>query len=78
MKGNLQTRVLNGLSLQIQKALAADPYAPAKDAKAQDGILSSPLLAMAALLYLLGKFHDERVSPQDYDLRTYQPKRKIF
>jgi hypothetical protein len=48
-------------------------------APANDGILSSPLLGLAALLYLLGKFHDtERVGPESYDLLNYQPKRRTW
>jgi hypothetical protein len=44
---------------------------------AKDGLLSSPLLGLAALLYLLGKFHEpERVGPQDYNLMTYRPKKR--
>ena len=46
--------------------------------KAQDGILSSPFMALAALLAILSYFNKETVGPQDYDLTTYKPKRKIF
>ena len=50
----------------------------AQFAKAQDGILSSPFMALAALLAILSHFNKETVGPQDYDLTTYKPKRKIF
>lgn len=43
--------------------------------RAKDGILSSPLLGLAALIYLLSKFHD-REEPTNYDLTTYQPKKR--
>ena len=46
--------------------------------KAHDGILSSPFMALAALLAILSHFNKETVGPQDYDLRTYQPKRRIW
>ena len=45
-------------------------------AKAQDGILSSPFMALAALLAILNHFNKETVGPQDYDLTTYRPKKK--
>jgi hypothetical protein len=43
---------------------------------AKDGILSSPLLAMAALLAILSYFNKEVVSPSDYDLTTYKPPKR--
>lgn len=43
---------------------------------AKDGILSSPLLALAALLAIFSHFNQETVGPQDYNLLTYKPKRK--
>ena len=43
-----------------------------------DGILSSPFMALAALLAILSHFNSDRVSPSDYNLMTYKPKRKIF
>ena len=45
---------------------------------AKDGILSSPLLALAALLAILSHFNSDKVGPDDYNLLTYKPKRKIF
>ena len=45
---------------------------------AKDGILSSPFMALAALLAILSHFNSDRVSPSDYNLMTYKPKRKIF
>ena len=47
-------------------------------AKARDGLLSSPFMALAALLAILSHFNGDRVSPSDYNLMTYKPKRKIF
>jgi ABC-type uncharacterized transport system permease subunit len=47
-------------------------------AKAQDGILSSPFMALAALLAILSHFSDDKVGPDDYNLLTYKPKRKTF
>ena len=44
--------------------------------KAKDGILSSPFMALAALLAILSHFNKETVGPQDYDLTTYRPKKK--
>lgn len=46
--------------------------------KARDGIFSSPFMVLAALLAILSHFNKETVGPQDYDLTTYKPKRKIF
>ena len=57
-----------------QSMLRAMKHGPG--AKAQDGILSSPFMALAALLAILNHFNKETVGPQDYDLTTYRPKKK--
>ena len=44
--------------------------------KAQDGLLSSPFMALAALLAILSYFNKETVGPDDYNLLTYKPKKK--
>jgi hypothetical protein len=49
---------------------------PAKT-KAKDGLVSKPLLGLAALIALLAWFHkDATVGPGDYNLATYRPKKK--
>ena len=45
-------------------------------AKAKDGILSSPFMALAALLAILSHFNKETVGPDSYDLTKYRPKKK--
>ena len=44
--------------------------------KAKDGLLSSPFMALAALLAILSHFNKEVVSPSDYDLTTYKPPKR--
>jgi hypothetical protein len=63
-----------GAEKEHQSMLRAMKHGPG--AKAKDGLLSSPLLALAALLALISKFHEERVGPQDYDLLTYKPPKR--
>ena len=46
-------------------------------AKAKDGVLSTPLMGLAALIALLSYFgHTPTVGPEDYDLARYRPKRR--
>jgi len=40
--------------------------------------LSTPLAALAALISILAWFHDRPTEPLDYDLSTYQPKRRTW
>ena len=63
-----------GAEKEHQSMLRAMKHGPG--AKAQDGILSSPFMALAALLAILNHFNKETVGPQDYDLTTYRHKKK--
>jgi hypothetical protein len=49
-----------------------------KKAQAKDSLFDHPLLALGALLAILVHFAKpkETVGPQDYDLRTYKPKKR--
>jgi hypothetical protein len=47
-----------------------------KPAQAKDGILSTPLFGLAAILAVLTYFNRERVGPESYDLTTYRPERR--